>query len=235
MPTYNVSVQNSNYNVLSSSQKKYAVGVSYDIPVKYLQNNNIVLDDVTSQFDGVRTGFNLTNSNVAYTPTDSSQLIVSINGLIQHPGIDYSVTGSSIVLASAPNVGDRMFIVALSTTADLTRTINFVHNSGSFDMSTGDKGELNIDVTGRIDSWTLTSDSAGSLVVDVEKCSFNDYPNFQSICGTNKPTLNSTVKATNDALSGVWTDDIIAGDIIRFKVDSVTNIRRFMLALKLLL
>ena len=43
MPTYNVSVQNSNYNVITPAQKKYAVGVTYDIPAKYLQNNNIAV------------------------------------------------------------------------------------------------------------------------------------------------------------------------------------------------
>ena len=43
MPTYNVSVQNSNYNVITPAQKKYAVGVTYDIPAKYLQNNKMTL------------------------------------------------------------------------------------------------------------------------------------------------------------------------------------------------
>ena len=52
MPTYNVSVQNQNYSVVSEAQKKYAVGVTYDIPAKYLQNNNAVLDSIN-------TGFNL--------------------------------------------------------------------------------------------------------------------------------------------------------------------------------
>lgn len=234
MPTYNVSVQNSNYNVLSEPQKNYAIGVTYDIPAKYLQNNNIVLDDVTSQFNGTTNTFNLTNNNIAYTPTDSSQIIVSINGAIQHPGIDYSVSGDQIILAQPPSIGDKMFIIALATTADLTRTINFVHSSGSFDMSAGEKGEVTLDVTGVIESWVVTSDVAGTLILNVEKCTLNDYPNFQSICGTDKPTILNNVKGSNDNLTA-WTKEIIAGDIIRVSVDQVSNIRRFMLGMKLLL
>jgi hypothetical protein len=234
MPTYNVSVQNSNYNVLSEPQKNYAIGVTYDIPAKYLQNNNIVLDDVTTQFNGTTNTFNLTNNNIAYTPTDSSQIIVSINGAIQHPGIDYSVSGDQIILAQPPSIGDKMFIIALATTADLTRTINFVHSSGSFDMSSGEKGEVTLDVTGVIESWVVTSDVAGTLILNVEKCTLNDYPNFQSICGTDKPTILNNVKGSNDNLTA-WTKEIIAGDIIRVSVDQVSNIRRFMLGMKLLL
>lgn len=234
MPTYNVSVQNSNYSVLTPSQQQYAIGVSYDIPAKYLQNNNIVLDDVTSQFNGTKLNFNLTNNNVAYTPTDSSQIIVSINGAIQHPGIDYSVSGSQIILSQAPNIGDKMFIIALATTADLTRTINFVHSSGSFDLNLGEKGEVTVDVTGQIDSWVLTSDTHGVLVLSITKCSYNDYPNFQSITGADKPTILNSVKGSNDNLTA-WTKEIIAGDIIRVSVDQVSNIRRFMLGMKLLL
>ena len=234
MPTYNVSVQNSNYNVLSEPQKNYAIGVTYDIPAKYLQNNNIVLDDVTGQFNGVQTAFNLTNNNETYTPTDSSQLIVSVNGAIQHPGVDYSVSGSQIILTQPPQIGDKMFIVALATTADLTRTINFIHSSGSVDMNLGPKGEVTVDVTGLLESWVLTGDTSGVLVLNVEKCTLNDYPNFQSICGTDKPTILNNVKGSNDNLTA-WTKEIIAGDIIRVSVDQVSNIRRFMLGMKLLL
>ena len=43
MPKYNVSVKSSNYQVLSEPQKKYNVGVNYEIPSKYLQYGNEIL------------------------------------------------------------------------------------------------------------------------------------------------------------------------------------------------
>ena len=234
MPTYNVSVQNQNYSVVSEAQKKYAVGVTYDIPAKYLQNNNVVLDTINTGFNGVATTFNLTQDGVAYTPTNDAQLIVSINGQIQHPGIDYSVSGDQITFAIAPDLGDPAFIVATSTTADLTRTINFVYGSGSVDMNNGPKGELAIDVTGKLQSWTLTTDVVGIITLDVQKCTFNDYPNFQTICGSDKPQISGNLKNSSDNLSA-WDVDIIAGDMLRFRVDQVNQIRRFMLSLKLFL
>ena len=231
MPTYNVSVQNQNYSVVSEAQKKYAVGVTYDIPAKYLQNNNGVLDAINTGFNGVKTTFDLTEDGVAYTPTNDAQLIVSIGGQIQHPGIDYSVSGSTITFATAPNLGDPAFIVATSTTADLTRTINFVYGSGSVDMNNGPKGELGIDVTGKIQSWTLTADAVGIIILDVQKCTFNDYPNFQTICGSAKPQISGHLKAFSDVMTA-WDVDLIAGDMLRFRVDQVNQIRRFMLSLK---
>ena len=234
MPTYNVSVQNQNYSVVSEAQKKYAVGVTYDIPAKYLQNNNGVLDAINTGFNGVKTTFDLTEDGVAYTPTNDAQLIVSIGGQIQHPGIDYSVSGSTITFATAPNLGDPAFIVATSTTADLTRTINFVYGSGSVDMNNGPKGELGIDVTGKIQSWTLTADAVGIIILDVQKCTFNDYPNFQTICGSAKPQISGNLKAFSDVMTA-WVVDLIAGDMLRFRVDQVNNIRRFMLSLKVFL
>tara|TARA_B100000131_G_scaffold208767_1_gene200806 strand:+ start:10464 stop:11168 length:705 start_codon:yes stop_codon:yes gene_type:complete len=234
MPTYNVSVQNQNYSVVSEAQKRYAVGVNYDIPAKYLQNNNVVLDTINTGFNGVATTFNLTQDGVAYTPTNDAQLIVSINGQIQHPGIDYSVSGDQITFATAPDLGDPAFIVATSTTADLTRTINFVYGSGSVDMNNGPKGELAIDVTGKLQSWTLTTDVVGIITLDVQKCTFNDYPNFQTICGSDKPQISGNLKNSSDNLSA-WDVDIIAGEMLRFRVDQVNQIRRFMLSLKLFL
>jgi len=234
MPTYNVSVQSQNYNIVSEAKKKFAVGVNYDIPAKYLQNNNEVLDDFTAQFDGTKTEFDLTEGGTPYFPTNEGQLIVSINGLLQHPGVDYTVSGSKIIFPTAPSAGDKLFTVAQSTTADLTRTINFVYGSGSVDMNTGEKGELQIDVTGRIQSWTLTSDVVGILIMDIQKCTFNDFPNFQTICGGDKPQINGNLKASGDVLTN-WDKDLIAGDMLRFRVDQVNQIRRFMLSLKVFL
>ncbi len=234
MPTYNVSVQSQNYSVVSEAQKKYAVGVNYDIPAKYLQNNNIILDGITTLFNGVRTTFDLTDSGTAYTPTDEAQLIVSLNGQIQHPGIDYSVSGTQITFGTPPALGDSGFIVAMATTADLTRTVNFVYSSGSVDMNTGPKAELGIDVTGRIQSWTLTSDSVGVIILDVQKCTFNDFPNFQTICGGDKPQISGNLKAFSDNIP-LWDTNIVAGDMLRVRVDQVNAIRRFMLSLKVFL
>ena len=57
--------------------------------------------------------------------------------------------------------GDTVYVVGLSTTADLTRTINFVIDAGSAPMSSGIKGEMTLDVTGEIQSWTVLETKTG--------------------------------------------------------------------------
>ena len=52
MPKYNVSVKSSNYQVLSEPQKKYNVGVNYEIPSKYLQYGNEILNTSSWVFNG---------------------------------------------------------------------------------------------------------------------------------------------------------------------------------------
>ena len=77
MPNYNVSVKSSNYQVLSEPQKKYNVGVNYEIPSKYLQYGNEILNVTTWVFNGTNTGFPLIdNAGDAYTPANDQQLIV---------------------------------------------------------------------------------------------------------------------------------------------------------------
>ena len=130
MPNYNISVKSSNYNVLSDPQKKYNVGVNYEIPSKYLQYGNEILNTTNWVFDGVTTDYPLIDqAGDAYTPVNDQQLIVAINGLVQVPGIDYTVSGTTIIFNSPPTAGDTVYVVGLSTTADLTRTINFVVDS----------------------------------------------------------------------------------------------------------
>lgn len=234
MTNYNVSVKNSNYNILSDPQRKYNVGVNYEIPSKYLQYGNEILDDISINFDGTTNIFNLSLNSVFYTPVNDQQLIVSINGLIQSPGVDYTVSGNQIVFTTPPLNTDKIYIIGLSTTADLTRSINFIHDAGSQDMTGGSKGSLTLDVTGRIQAWTVASEETGLLILDIKKSSFDDYPNVISICGEIKPNLSNQNKNKDELLIG-WQTDIYAGDILQFDVLAVQNVRRFLVSLKLFL
>ena len=61
------------------------------------------LDSISSSFNGSTTTFNLTYNSVSTPVGDASQLIVSLNGIIQEPLNSYTlgVGGSSIVFSSA--------------------------------------------------------------------------------------------------------------------------------------
>ena len=241
MPNYNVSVKSSNYQVLSEPQKKYNVGVNYEIPSKYLQYGNEILNTTRWVFNGTNTGFPLIdNAGDAYTPANDLQLIVAIDGLVQVPGIDYSVSGTNIVFTTAPTSGQKVYVVALSTTADLTRTINFVVDAGSNPMSSGVKGDMTLDVTGKILSWTLIADQAGQMQFDIKKTDYANFPNFSSICGTEKPTLGnisagSSQRINKDTNLTTWNTNLNAGDILQFEIVYSLNIQRCVVSMKLAL
>ena len=147
------------------------------------------------------------------------------------PVEDFTTSGAYIIFTTAPAAGDDVFIIALATTADLTRTVNYVVDSGSHDMLAGNKGNITIDVTGIIESFTILSDQQGDLILNIKKSNYTDFPTYTSILPSNL-SLSNTQKYRDDNLVG-WDKTITAGDILSFDVVSVTDIRRFLISLKL--
>lgn len=112
-------------------------------------------------------------------------------------------------------------------------TINFVIDGGGAVITTGIKGDLVVDFACTILSWTLLPDQSGSIVVDIWK---DTYANFPPVIGdvitaSAKPTVTTTTKNQSSTLTG-WTTSIAAGDVLRFNVNSVTTVQRVTLSLK---
>ncbi|MAE55174.1 MAG: hypothetical protein CMK23_04205 [Porticoccaceae bacterium] len=220
-----------NYLVTLNEPGKYNVGVDYEIPSKSIQYGNIIVGKTPVQ-DGTETTFSLTDQGAPYNPNNNQQLIVTKNGLFLDPANDYNISGDKIVFATPPATNDDIVIIALAAAADLTRTVNYVIDSGSLPMQVGDKGSLTIDVTGVIENIRVLSDQTGDIVFDISKTTFADFPNFNSITSGNRVQLVNTNKYFDDVLNN-WTSTITAGDILRFDVISVNNIRRVLISLKL--
>lgn len=220
------------YNVTIGNNPQFNIGVNYEIPSKATQYQNEIIEDFASLFNGVLKTFDLVVNGEPYYPVNEQQLIVSINNIVLEPVINYTVSDDTITFITAPTAGQNFFAVALATTADLTRTINYVVDATPNVVSPGVKGQITIDVTGIIESWTLVSDVAGNLSVDVKKTTYANYPTFSSIVGTEKPTLSNQAKNKDDGLS-TWNTLLNAGDILRFEVESCDAIKQFMIAMKL--
>tara|TARA_Y100000592_G_scaffold22392_1_gene34779 strand:- start:798 stop:2387 length:1590 start_codon:yes stop_codon:yes gene_type:complete len=73
------------------------------------------LDDISSGFDNSTTTFNLTISGAAYQPRSAAMLQISLGGVIQEPGTDYTVSGTTITFTTAPNAGLDFFGVVRGT------------------------------------------------------------------------------------------------------------------------
>ena len=219
------------YLVTLNQPGEYNVGVDYEIPSKSIQYGNIVLDTITGM-NGIGKTFSLTDQGVAYSPNNNQQLIVSKNNLLLNPATDYNISGDKIVFTTAPATNDNVFMIALAAAADLTRTVNYVIDSGSTPMAAGDKGRVTIDVSGKIENIRVLCDQTGDIVFDISKTSFQNFPNFTSITQNQRVQLQSTNKHFDDVLNN-WDTTIVAGDILNFNVVSVNNIRRLLISLKL--
>jgi hypothetical protein len=107
-------------------------------------------------------------------------------------------------------------------------------DGGGSVITTGVKGYVQIPYDGTITGWTILADQSGSIVVDVWKDTFANYPPLvaDSIAGSEKPTLSSVIKNQDLALS-TWTTSVTAGDIIAFNVDSASTVTRVNLSINI--
>jgi hypothetical protein len=222
----------SDYIVTLNEPGPYRIGVDYEIPTKSIQYGNIILDNINSQFTGIAQTFSLYSNGNLYVPINDQQLIVVKNNLVMEPIQDYTISTSNIIFTLPPNPGDDVFIIALATTADLTRTINYIIDSGSISMLTGNKGSITLDVSGIIESLVILSDQQGDLTLDIKKSNYTTFPIFTSIVGGVYPQMTNSRKVRDDNLVG-WDTTIVSGDILTFDVVAVNNINRFLVSLKL--
>jgi hypothetical protein len=118
-----------------------------------------------------------------------------------------------------------------------TTTLTFIIDGGGSTITTGIKGDLGpIDFACTINAVTLLADQSGSIVIDIWKDTYANFPpvDADSITASAPPTISTATKSQDSTLTG-WTTSISAGDILRFNVDSVTSIQRVTLALKVTL
>ena len=62
------------------------------------------LDDISALFNNSTVSFPLSSGNPVY-PISVQQLEINLGGVIQAPGVDYSISGSNIVFTTAPTSG----------------------------------------------------------------------------------------------------------------------------------
>ena len=74
------------------------------------------LDDISSQFNGSTTSFNLTLGGEAFFAGNPYTLLVSLGGVVQEPISAFNIVQSKINFANAPTVGADFFIIVLATT-----------------------------------------------------------------------------------------------------------------------
>ena len=117
-----------------------------------------------------------------------------------------------------------------SATAFTRATIGVTIDGGGSAITTGSKGYISIPYSCTINNNTIVADATGSIVIDVKKSTYSDFPTTTSICAAAKPTLAGAQKSTDSTLTG-WTTTINSGDVIEFVVDSAATITKATLTL----
>jgi hypothetical protein len=124
--------------------------------------------------------------------------------------------------------------VSASSGAGQVSGLNVVIDGGGEVITTGVKFDLEIPFACTITAVRLLADQVGSIVVDVWKDTYANFPptDADSITASAPPTLSSAAKSEDTTLTG-WTTSLSAGDILRVNVDSATTLTRVTLSLTL--
>lgn len=136
--------------------------------------------------------------------------------------------------ANAATARTTLGVGAIGTLASLAIGIPFIIDGGGSAITTGVKGDIEIPFAGTITVNRLFADQTGSIVIDLWKDTYANFPPTvaDTITASAKPTLSSAQKSEDSTLTG-WTTSVTAGDIIRVNVDSITTCTRVTLSLTL--
>jgi hypothetical protein len=105
-------------------------------------------------------------------------------------------------------------------------------NAGAV-LTTGVKKDFALDYDALLMQVTLLADQSGSIVFDLWKDTYANYPPTvaDTITASAKPTLSTALKSKDSTLTG-WTKQITAGDTVRVNIDSVATVTRVTMILK---
>ena len=132
-----------------------------------------------------------------------------------------------VFVKSATNEWVQNVVSALPT------LVRFVIDGGGSVITTGaKKAYITVPYNCTVTGWRILADVSGSIVIDIWKDTYANYPptNADSITAAAKPTLTTAVKAESTTLTG-WTTALAAGDILEIEVESATTVQKVRLEL----
>jgi hypothetical protein len=110
-----------------------------------------------------------------------------------------------------------------------TRSFGIIIGGGGV-ITTGIKGYLSMPNAGTISKVRLLADQSGSIVIDIWKDTYANYPPTvaDTITASAQPTLSSATKNEDSTLTG-WSKSFSAGDCFAFNVDSASTVTQVTL------
>ena len=170
------------------------------------------LDDFSGDFDGSDATHAIASNGTAITPVRPEALIISINGVIQEPTTDYTVSGTNITFTTAPTAGDNFFGVAMGEQLQIGTPSDATITSAKLSGNLVTPGTL--DVNGQeliLDAdadTTITADTDDTI--DIKIAGADD---FQFTANTFTAKSGSTI--TTPTLGVITAHDLGAGIHVR--------------------
>lgn len=159
-------------------------------------------------------------------------------------GAASTVTGPTGPLGTGPTgptgpTGQTGSTGITGPTGAVQTTVAAILDGGGAVIETGVKAYLFFDFACTINGWSLVADQTGSIVLDLWECTYAEFDagathpvNGDSITASAQPTITTSTKGQDTTLTG-WTTSIAANSVLAINVDSVTDIERVTLALKI--
>lgn len=111
-------------------------------------------------------------------------------------------------------------------------TLQFIIDGGGATITAGVKGFIEVPYGCTIVGVRLLADQSGSIVIDIWRDTYANYPpvDADSITASAPPTITTATKSQDTTLTG-WTTSLSEGNILGFNVDSVTTLQRVTVVL----
>jgi hypothetical protein len=83
-------------------------------------SNIKILDDISGSFNGSTQTFALASSGVSLVPANAQSLIITLGGVTQEPGVDYTVNTTNITFTTAPEAALSFSGISLGPAVPIT-------------------------------------------------------------------------------------------------------------------
>ena len=117
----------------------------------------IKLDNIAHLFNGTRTVFTLTSGGKVYYTTNPYTLLITLNGAVQEPLVDFTIEQGEITFTTAPASSTDCYILSLGNT---------FHSGGlkSISLFTRDNTRYTIPITATTVPVITRTETVGVLI-----------------------------------------------------------------------
>ena len=162
------------------------------------------LDDISSGFDGSDTPHTMQVNSTNVSVGDVNQILLSLGGVIQKPGTDFTVSGSTLTFTTAPAANTSFFAILLGSDNGGTVT----PTDGSV---TGDKIANDLSISTNV--TITTDDNSDTLTLTSTDADANAGPNLRFYRNSSSPADDDVIGRVDFEGRNNNSEDIIYANI----------------------